>query len=365
MIQLAGNRITQLIEENIGIPYPSADEFKRVYSDVYRDLSLTSIDELDYKVNTMVRKGMNELVTELKRSFEYFYLQQQDETELSKLIVSGGGSKLKNLFPYLNQELKIKVIPCPQPENVICSPVSLMEFSESLPIYNVALGLALREVTEGAHTCVRINLLPADRPIKPAINAVKTKKTTKPDQPGVFDNPAGNTQMADKKNNVLIYFFMGLLLLGSLVFLLSTFFDYDLSKGELVSLTEQVTEYRNRLANARKLKLAASQIENQQPEWVMVTRRYRPWPAIFNGLTSALPEAAWLTGIEGTNEGGIIVKGRSLTFMAVADFIKNLQGNTIFNNIKLKEIKQVSPEIMDYIFTLEIEAGGTSLDSKK
>lgn len=149
VIQLAGSRITQLIGESIGIPYTSADELKRVYSDIFRDLSQISIDDIDYKVNLMVQKGMKELVTELKRSFEYFYLQQQDEAELSKLIVSGGGSKLKNLFPYLNHELKIKVIPCPQPENVICPSASLVEFDESLPIYNVALGLALREVTEG------------------------------------------------------------------------------------------------------------------------------------------------------------------------------------------------------------------------
>jgi len=172
--------------------------------------------------------------------------------------------------------------------------------------------------------------------------------------------------MIDKKQgNALIYICLGLFLLGSLVFLLNKYFDYDLSKGELLSLKEQVTEYRSRLANIQKQKMVASQLEKQQPEWVTVIYPYRPWLAVLSGLASALPEEAWLTGIEGTNEGGIIVKGRSLTFLAVGDFIKNLQRNTLFNNIKLKEIKQVSPEITDYVFTLEIEAGGTALDSKK
>lgn len=148
VIPLAGNRITQLIAESIGIPYNSADELKRVYGDVNRDLTQISLDDIDYKVNSMVQKGMKEITAELKRSFEYFYLKQQGETEITTLVVSGGGSKLKNLLPFLNQELNLRVMPCPQPENVIGPAENAMEFNELWPVYNVALGLALREVTE-------------------------------------------------------------------------------------------------------------------------------------------------------------------------------------------------------------------------
>jgi len=147
VIPLAGNRITQLIAESIGIPYHSADELKRVYGDVNRDLAQISLDDIDYKVNSMVQKGMKELTSELKRSFEYFYLQQQGEKEINALIVSGGGSKLKNIFPFLNQELKLSVISCPLPENIICPAENSLEFNESWSVYNVAFGLALREVT--------------------------------------------------------------------------------------------------------------------------------------------------------------------------------------------------------------------------
>lgn len=177
---------------------------------------------------------------------------------------------------------------------------------------------------------MRINLLPTDRPTKSVIKADKNQQTTKPAHSGTLDYPADNTQMIDKKQgNALIYICLGLFLLGSLVFLLNKYFDYDLSKGELLSLKEQVTEYRSRLANIQKQKMVASQLEKQQPEWVTVIYPYRPWLAVLSGLASALPEEAWLTGIEGTNEGGIIVKGRSLTFLAVGDFIKNLQRNTL------------------------------------
>ncbi len=149
VIQLAGGRLTQLISESIGIPYPAADELKRIYGDVTRDLTQLPMEDIDYKVNIMVQKGVRELVAEIKRSFEYFRLQQHDEAVITELIVSGGGSKLKNLFAYLSQELEIKTTPCPLPENVVCPAEFLVEFTESWPIYNVALGLALREVTEG------------------------------------------------------------------------------------------------------------------------------------------------------------------------------------------------------------------------
>ncbi len=149
VIQLAGSRLTQLISDSIGIPYTAADELKRVYADAERNITQISPDDIDYKVNAMVQKGVGELVTEVKKSFEYFHLQQQYEAETLELIVSGGGSKLKNLIPYLNRELKIKVTPCPLPENIVCSAESLVEFTESWPIYNIAFGLALREVTAG------------------------------------------------------------------------------------------------------------------------------------------------------------------------------------------------------------------------
>lgn len=357
VIPLAGNRITQLIAESIGIPYSSADELKRVYGDVNRDLSQISLDDIDYKVNSMVQKGIKELTAELKRSFEYFYLQQQGETEITSLVVSGGGSKLKNLLPFLNQELNLRVISFPQPENIICPVENSIEFNELWPVYNVALGLAVREVTEAP----RINLLPAERSTKPSVSVKPAKrkpKEVKAKESGIIENQSAEPRItAKKRNNILIYICWGVFLLGSLIFLLGEYFEYDPAIVELTSLSGQVAQYREDLATERQTQKTESKVENLQPELALITHMYRPWPAVINGLALALPEEVWLTGIEGANEGGINIQCRSLTVTAAQEYIRNLQSNTLFTDVQLQEMKQVSPGIPDYAFTLEIKTG--------
>lgn len=363
VIPLAGNRITQLIAESIGIPYNSADELKRVYGDVNRDLSQISLDDIDFKVNAMVQKGIKELTAELKRSFEYFYLQQQGETEITTLVVSGGGSKLKNLLPFFNQELNVKVISSPQPENLVCPAEKLMEFNDLWPAFNVAMGLSLREVTAAP----RINLLPVERPAKSPVKPAKRKPViSQSEKPLAVNNHPVVTGKLDKKwNNALIYIGMGVLLLGSLVFLLGEYSEYDPAVVELTSLNEQVVQYRQDLAKERQNQTTKPKIDNRQQEIALITHMYRPWPAIINGLATALPEEVWWTGIEGVTEGIINIQCRSLTLTAAQEYIRNLQGNTLFSNIQLQEMKQISPGIPDYAFTLKITTGGAALNASE
>jgi type IV pilus assembly protein PilM len=363
VIPLAGNRITQLISESIGIPYGSADELKRVYGDLKQDLSQISLDDIDYKVNSMVLKGVKELTAELKRSFEYFYLQQQGETEITTLVVSGGGSKLKNLLPFLNQELNLRVILCPQPENLVCPAEKLMEFNESGLVYNVALGLALREVTEAP----RINLLPVERQAKPAVKTAKrTPKVSTAVKPELVDKQPTVTHNSIKKPSYAwIYVILGIFLLGSLIFLLGEYTEYDPALVELTSVHEQWDQYRLDVAKEKQTQKTAPPTVNPQPELALMTHMYRPWLAVIQSLASALPEEVWLTGIEGANEGGIHIKCRSLTVTAAQDYIRNLQGNTLFDSVQLQEMKQVSPGIPDYTFTLEITTGGAMLNASE
>jgi Tfp pilus assembly protein PilN len=206
---------------------------------------------------------------------------------------------------------------------------------------------------------LRINLLPVERSAKPSVSVKPAKRKmaeSKAERSEIIENESVNPRItAKKRSNVLIYICWGVFLLGSLVFLLGEYSEYDPAIVELTSLSEQVAQYREDLAAERQAQKIEPKIDNRQPELALIAHMYQPWLAVINGLASALPEEVWLTGIEGANEDSIHVKCRSLTVTAAQDYIRNLQSNTLFSDVQFQEMKQISPGIPDYAFTLEIK----------
>jgi type IV pilus assembly protein PilM len=147
ILPLAGNRFTEDVMKVTGVSFAEAEQLKLQYTDALLDLSLVGPDSLEYKVNFAMQSVLRELVTELTRSLDYFYLQQRDE-EIAWLALCGGGAKIKNLIPYLQQELEIRVSASLDAWQIVCSERQSAEFEAVKPIMLVALGLALREVIE-------------------------------------------------------------------------------------------------------------------------------------------------------------------------------------------------------------------------
>ncbi len=150
IIPLAGQRLTENISRSLGASFTEAEELKKTLSDAYFELSSEALADPEefkkYKVNMALQEGLQELVLELRRSFDYYQLQQKNE-EVSQLIVAGGGSHIANLIPHLNQELGLAVNLCRPRMDIICSNNKLQEeYETNIPILTVALGLALREV---------------------------------------------------------------------------------------------------------------------------------------------------------------------------------------------------------------------------
>ena len=208
---------------------------------------------------------------------------------------------------------------------------------------------------------MRINLLPIQHPKESQVKLknslpkqdnqeVVPLETSKPNYFGI--------------NSTLIYICWGIFLLGSFIFLLGEYFNYDLAKGELISLGEQLTEYRGYLTaeTEKEQKIQNQLIMQQQAELAAISHLYRPWLAIFNGFASSLPEDVWLTGVHGASQGSIIINGHSTSQTAISDYIKKLQIISLFNQVRLKEVKHLTTKIPDYLFIIEIEVGGTLVE---
>lgn len=146
IIPLAGLRLTENLSKSLNISFTEAEQMKLNFSDALFDPSQHANDSSEYKVNFSIQESLRELVLELRRSFDYYQLQQRNE-EISQLIIAGGGAKMKNLIPFLNKELGITVVAA-QAANEISSQNKNIQaqLNDQLPMLMVAYGLALREV---------------------------------------------------------------------------------------------------------------------------------------------------------------------------------------------------------------------------
>jgi type IV pilus assembly protein PilM len=147
ILPLAGNRFTENITKVMGNNFAEAENLKLKHADALLDLAVVTQENPEYKVNFSIQDSLRELVLELRRSFDYYQLQQRNE-EIVQLVISGGGAKLKNLVQFLNQELEIKVVASLDAWNLSFANNLETDFEVAKPIMLVALGLALREVTE-------------------------------------------------------------------------------------------------------------------------------------------------------------------------------------------------------------------------
>jgi type IV pilus assembly protein PilM len=148
IIPVAGTRFTQLISNGLALGFDEAERAKISYSDALFENSSQNPESMEFKVSMVMAEGLKELALELRRSFDYYQLQQRSET-ITRLLVSGGGSKIRNLIPYLNNQLGIPAELGSLGMKIDCPEKMVADFYEYLPNLGVALGLALREVTAG------------------------------------------------------------------------------------------------------------------------------------------------------------------------------------------------------------------------
>ena len=145
IIPLAGAKFTQIISKMLSLDYLAAERAKVEYSDALFDFEQTARESVPYQVNFAIAEGLKELVMELRRSFDYYQLQNRNE-EIAKLYISGGGSKIANLASYLEEQLNMTVENSFLPEGFHCSEKNCAVLEADFPKYAVAYGLALREV---------------------------------------------------------------------------------------------------------------------------------------------------------------------------------------------------------------------------
>lgn len=154
-INWGGFHLTQSVEKALKVSYEVAQEMKERYGidaeEVGLSRSVNSENESEEKnrrlVDAAIRKAMNTLVKEIVHSFEY-YTSQKEGTAITKVILSGGTSCLKNIDKFLSEELGLSV-EIINPFTIITEKSAKFESEYLLKgssLFTVGIGLALRKM---------------------------------------------------------------------------------------------------------------------------------------------------------------------------------------------------------------------------
>src|SRR5690554_3358586 len=147
ILPVGGNRLTELVAKYAGLEGNEAETAKKTVGNALAEPGEFSQENREYQVNMGLKAGLKDLALELRRSFDYYQLQHKGEN-ISRLILSGGSALINNLPAFLAKELEVEVSVGVYDERVRCPKALFERFQEQSPVYTVALGLAMREVTE-------------------------------------------------------------------------------------------------------------------------------------------------------------------------------------------------------------------------
>lgn len=97
-IYIAGNNLTQRIQDTFGVDFQSAEELK---------FNMDKDKEKSGKISVMAEQVLSDLAKELRVSFDYY--ESQSASFVAKIFLSGGGSKFLGLKDKLANLLTIEV----------------------------------------------------------------------------------------------------------------------------------------------------------------------------------------------------------------------------------------------------------------
>jgi type IV pilus assembly protein PilM len=137
-IAFGGNQFTDLIQKELNLKYEKAESVKKG-----RQVEGVSPAAVKPVINLI----FNELKAEIRKTFE-FYRSNTTEGRIDNILLSGGTSNLESIIDFFSQEFDIPV--------EIVNPFNNIEINEKkfdlefikdmAPVFNVAMGLALRAV---------------------------------------------------------------------------------------------------------------------------------------------------------------------------------------------------------------------------
>lgn len=140
-IPIAGNNITDMIKDVMKQEFEQAEAIK------IEEAEVSMGDVGANEISDVVKTTVDDLASEIRRSFDYFKAQTR-EPLIHRIILSGGSSNLRSFNTYLSNELGVDVYMGNPLEGIAVTAPDPDELYDNLQQFAVAIGLALRGVVE-------------------------------------------------------------------------------------------------------------------------------------------------------------------------------------------------------------------------
>lgn len=126
--------LTRTIEKSLGLDPSRSEEYKRTYG--------LQQNQLEGKVRTVLTPVFDALVSEIRKTIQFFVSQSPANNTVSRIIISGGGSNLPEMSSYLVEALSLEVVVGNPFANL--SVDNKIHLPEDVASYAVAVGLATK-----------------------------------------------------------------------------------------------------------------------------------------------------------------------------------------------------------------------------
>lgn len=140
-IAFGGNQFTDLIQKELNLKYEKAESVKKG----------RPVDGVSPAVvKPVINMIFSELKSEIRKTFE-FYRTNTTEGRIDNILLSGGTANLESIIDYFSQEFDMPAEIVNPFNNIEINPKKFdLDFiKEMSPVFNVAMGLALRSVGDG------------------------------------------------------------------------------------------------------------------------------------------------------------------------------------------------------------------------
>jgi len=278
------------IKINYGIPHESSVE------KTPEGITLTQIHEA-------MKPALRRMVNEILRSFDY-YKEQFRETKISKVFITGGSSRLKNLEEYLSSGLGIKVEianPLAGIDLDLKKKASAEEVRTAAPILTLALGLAMGEAST-------LNLIHIKRPAKKEIEIKK---------------------------------FFEALRLPAFSWISIAVVVLMLAAGHNLYLARQVDYYRTEVHSKRAILSDLKTLNERREIVARISKEESHLRETLNKFNTTIPYGIILTKLDYVNASRTIdAHGTSLNVNLIGNFLKTIERSPYFSRARLIESRK-------------------------
>ncbi|HEA47524.1 MAG TPA: type IV pilus assembly protein PilM [bacterium] len=253
---------------------------------------------------------LENLFAEIRRSLNY-YRSQSEGAKITKVILSGGGARLKNLDRFLSQRLGAPV-EIADPLSRIKYDPSTFKLKEILPSFSVSVGLALRALELGE---IKISLLPQ---IVKERALIQTRK---------------RNLMIAAGLGVAIIVFSGLLFLQQL----------QQREARLEQIKAELEKIKDIVPKVEKLKKEKAAVEKRMKVITGLLTEKARWLDVLLEMTKVFPSSVWIKSLSLPAKDSASISAQASSVEAVSNLMVRLNKSPYFEEIDLGSI-QTPPE---------------------